>query len=128
MKSCTLARLFSLPSGIKVLYFVLSFAPRFSSHSIIPLSRQLLYCIAYLIMLFSTLLPVAVILPTAFGQLNALAKAKGLLYFGSATDNSELSDTQYTAILSNNSEFGQITPANSMKWDSIEVWTGFFEL
>ena len=80
-----------------------------------------LQCIAYFIMLFSTLFPVAVILPTAFGQLNALAKAKGLLYFGSATDNSELSDTQYTAILSNNSQFGQITPANSMKWNAIQA-------
>lgn len=48
--------------------------------------------------------------------LNTLAKAAGKLYFGSATDNSELSDTAYVAILKNNAEFGQITPANSMKW------------
>jgi endo-1,4-beta-xylanase len=33
-----------------------------------------------------------------------------------ATDNSELSDTAYVAILKNNAEFGQITPGNSMKW------------
>ena len=50
--------------------------------------------------------------------LNALAKAAGKLYFGTATDNGELSDTAYTAILDNNEEFGQITPANSMKWVS----------
>lgn len=47
--------------------------------------------------------------------LNARAKAAGKLYFGTATDNSELSDTAYTAILDNTQEFGQITPANSMK-------------
>lgn len=32
-------------------------------------------------------------------NLNQLAKAAGKLYFGSATDNSELSDSAYTAIL-----------------------------
>lgn len=32
-------------------------------------------------------------------NLNQLAKAAGKLYFGSATDNSELSDAAYTAIL-----------------------------
>ena len=48
--------------------------------------------------------------------LNALAQAAGKKYFGTATDNGELSDTAYTAILDNKAEFGQITPANSMKW------------
>lgn len=32
-------------------------------------------------------------------NLNQLAKAAGKLYFGSATDNSELSDSAYVAIL-----------------------------
>ena len=58
--------------------------------------------------------------------LNALAKAAGKLYFGTATDNGELSDTAYTAILDNNEEFGQITPANSMKWDATEPTRGTF--
>lgn len=58
--------------------------------------------------------------------LNALAKAAGKLYFGTATDNGELSDTAYTAILDNNKEFGQITPANSMKWDATEPTRGTF--
>lgn len=58
--------------------------------------------------------------PTVFGQLNTLAKAVGLKYFGSATDNGELTDTQYTAILSDTANFGQITPGNTQKWDSIE--------
>ncbi|OCH87108.1 endo-1,4-beta-xylanase A precursor [Obba rivulosa] len=62
---------------------------------------------------------------TATG-LNAKAKSAGKLYFGSATDNSELTDTAYVAILDNNSEFGQLTPANSMKWDATEPSQGTF--
>lgn len=58
--------------------------------------------------------------PAVYGQLNTLAKAKGMKYFGSATDNGELSDSAYVAILSDSSEFGQITPGNSQKWDTIE--------
>jgi len=52
-------------------------------------------------------------------QLNELAKAAGKLYFGTATDNPELTgnatNVEYVSILSNTSEFGQITPGNSMK-------------
>ncbi|KAB8304329.1 hypothetical protein EYC80_003739 [Monilinia laxa] len=70
-------------------------------------------------MLVSNLITLAV-LPSAYGQLNTLAKAAGLKYFGSSTDNNELTDTEYVAILSNSSEFGQITPGNKQKWDSIE--------
>ena len=43
---------------------------------------------------------------------------KGKVYFGTATDNSELSDAPYVAILNDKTLFGQITPANSMKWVS----------
>lgn len=68
----------------------------------------------------TSILSTAGLLPLALGQLNQLATAKGLKYFGSATDNSELTDTAYVAILKNIDNFGQITPANSMKWDSIE--------
>ncbi|PMD18454.1 carbohydrate-binding module family 1 protein [Hyaloscypha hepaticicola] len=64
----------------------------------------------------SATLLLAACLPAAFGQLNTLAKAKGLKYFGSATDNDELSDTTYVSILSNTSQFGQITPGNTQKW------------
>ncbi|KAF4627511.1 hypothetical protein G7Y89_g10643 [Cudoniella acicularis] len=71
-------------------------------------------------MRFSPVLPAAALLPQVFGQLNALAKAKGLKYFGSATDNGELSDTTYLAILSNTREFGQITPGNTQKWEYTE--------
>lgn len=52
----------------------------------------------------------------ANAQLNKLAVAAGLKYFGSATDNGELSNTSYTAILSDSDEFGQITPGNTQKW------------
>ena len=58
-------------------------------------------------------------LPTATGTdtpLHAAATAAGKLYFGTATDNGELSDAPYKAILSNTTLFGQITPSNSMKW------------
>ncbi|MER6926365.1 endo-1,4-beta-xylanase, partial [Streptomyces spiralis] len=57
------------------------------------------------------------------GTLDQLAEAQGR-YFGSATDNSELSDTSYTAVLG--SEFGVITPGNSMKWDTTEPQQGQF--
>ena len=53
---------------------------------------------------------------TSIAELNLLAKLEGKLYFGTATDNNELTDAAYTAILDDNTMFGQITPANSMKW------------
>ncbi|WP_306193012.1 endo-1,4-beta-xylanase [Streptomyces sp. MK5] len=55
--------------------------------------------------------------------LDQLAEAQGR-YFGSATDNPELSDAPYTAVLG--SEFGVITPGNSMKWDTTEPQQGQF--
>ena len=54
--------------------------------------------------------------PSSTAGLHTLAKAAGKLYFGTATDNPELTDTAYVAKLSQNNEFGQITPGNSMKW------------
>lgn len=62
----------------------------------------------------------------ANAQLNQLAVAAGLKYFGSATDNGELTDTAYTAILNDATEFGQITPGNAQKWDTIEPQQGTF--
>ncbi|KAF2003528.1 carbohydrate-binding module family 1 protein [Amniculicola lignicola CBS 123094] len=52
--------------------------------------------------------------------LNTRAVAAGKQYFGSATDNGELTDTAYAAGLANTADFGQITPGNSMKWDATE--------
>ncbi|MCX4809529.1 endo-1,4-beta-xylanase [Streptomyces sp. NBC_01239] len=46
-------------------------------------------------------------------------------YFGSATDNPELTDTAYTKILG--SEFDMITPGNGMKWYATEPRQGVFD-
>ncbi|KAK8031276.1 hypothetical protein PG990_001010 [Apiospora arundinis] len=50
--------------------------------------------------------------------IDALFKAKGKQYFGSSADQGSLSNKQVAALLS--SDFGQVTPENSMKWDAIE--------
>ncbi|KAL0579317.1 hypothetical protein V5O48_002715 [Marasmius crinis-equi] len=63
---------------------------------------------------------------TSTADTNTVAKAAGKLYFGSATDNPELTDTAYVSILSNNKLFGQLTPGNSMKWDATEPSRGTF--
>ncbi|BCR82711.1 putative endo-1,4-beta-xylanase [Aspergillus chevalieri] len=52
--------------------------------------------------------------------LNTAATAKGLDYFGTATDNPELTDNTYMTQLNNTDDFGQLTPGNSMKWDATE--------
>lgn len=49
-------------------------------------------------------------------KLNTLAKGRGKAYFGSATDNPELTNTTYVRMLDDNTMFGQLTAANSMKW------------
>ena len=77
--------------------------------------------------LTASLLSAAVFVPLAYGQLNTLAKAKGLKYFGSATDNSELTDTAYVAILSDTDNFGQITAGNTQKWVYVEPEDGTFD-
>lgn len=46
--------------------------------------------------------------------LNTAAKAAGKLYYGTASDLP--SNTAYIADLSNAADFGQLTPANQMKW------------
>lgn len=53
---------------------------------------------------------------TANAQLHKLAVAAGLKYFGSATDNGELTNASYVAVLRDAEEFGQITPGNTQKW------------
>ncbi|KAI5860575.1 carbohydrate-binding module family 1 protein [Durotheca rogersii] len=59
-------------------------------------------------------------------QLHQLAKAAGKLYFGSATDNGELSDATYVSILKDADMFGQITPGNGQKWQYTEPTRGSF--
>lgn len=63
----------------------------------------------------SSTLVAAAALPLASAQLNALAKKAGKVYFGTATDTSELTNSQYFSILTDTKEFGQLTPANGMK-------------
>ncbi|KAF5327138.1 hypothetical protein D9619_004095 [Psilocybe cf. subviscida] len=58
--------------------------------------------------------------------LAVIAAAAGKTYFGSATDNPELSDTAYVAQLSNLKDFNQLTAGNSMKWDATEPSRGTF--
>ncbi|CZS97499.1 related to endo-1,4-beta-xylanase [Rhynchosporium agropyri] len=70
-------------------------------------------------MQFSILLSLAA-LPAAFGQLNTLAKARGLKYFGTATDTPTLTDATYMSILSQKSEFGEVTMTNAQKWSYTE--------
>ncbi|KAE8452682.1 hypothetical protein EG329_013941 [Mollisiaceae sp. DMI_Dod_QoI] len=62
----------------------------------------------------------------ASAQLNKLTQDAGKLYFGTATDNGELNNTQYVSILSNTSEFGQLTPSNGQKWFAVEPELGVF--
>lgn len=74
----------------------------------------------------SSIAVLALTVGAANAQLHKLAVAAGKLYFGSATDNSELDDTAYTAILSDADEFGQITPGNTQKWQYTEPTEGTF--
>ncbi|KUL82633.1 hypothetical protein ZTR_09453 [Talaromyces verruculosus] len=72
----------------------------------------------------------AIILALAVGhvvraQLNTAAKAAGLLYFGTAVDNPDLGDSKYIANLET-ADFGQITPANAMKWQPTEPSQGSY--
>jgi endo-1,4-beta-xylanase len=66
-------------------------------------------------------------LPVAQANLHQLAVAAGKQFFGSATDNGQLtSDTAYVNILKNKNEFGQITPGNGQKWQYTEPSQGSF--
>jgi endo-1,4-beta-xylanase len=64
--------------------------------------------------------------PLKYPGLNALAKRAGLHYFGTAIDNVVLDNPTYISIAHNNSEFGQVTPANGQKWVSVEAEQGKF--
>ncbi|KAF8150055.1 endo-1,4-beta-xylanase A precursor [Crassisporium funariophilum] len=63
---------------------------------------------------------------TSTAGLAVAAKTAGKKYFGTATDNPELTDTAYVAQLANLNDFMQITPGNSMKWDATEPTRGTF--
>ncbi|CAE6457812.1 unnamed protein product [Rhizoctonia solani] len=57
--------------------------------------------------------------------LNAQIKAKGKMYFGTCTDYSLFTNPANAAII--HSDFGQLTPENSAKWDATEPSRGKFE-
>nr|VWP00034.1 Dual O-methyltransferase/FAD-dependent monooxygenase CTB3 (Cercosporin toxin biosynthesis cluster protein 3) [Includes: O-methyltransferase (EC, FAD-dependent monooxygenase (EC ] [Ganoderma boninense] len=57
---------------------------------------------------------------------NAVARSAGKLYFGTATNNYQLNDTAYVAILDDLAMFGQLTPAKAMKWNYTEPEQGVF--
>ncbi|KAK4153786.1 glycoside hydrolase superfamily [Chaetomidium leptoderma] len=64
---------------------------------------------------------------TVSAQLNDLAVAAGLKYFGTALGEGTInSDSQYAAILNDKREFGQLVPENGQKWDSTEPSRGQF--
>ncbi|CAE6492061.1 unnamed protein product [Rhizoctonia solani] len=55
---------------------------------------------------------------TPTGGLDALFKARGKKYFGTCADAALLNDAQNAVIIL--AEFGQLTPENSAKWDTME--------
>lgn len=59
-------------------------------------------------------------------SIDTLFKAKGKLYFGTCADQGTLKNAQNAAVIA--SDFGQVTPENSMKWDSTEGTKGTFNL
>ena len=60
-------------------------------------------------------------------QLNDLAVAAGLKYFGTCGSEGNVnSDSTYRSILNNKSEFGQLVPENGQKWDATEPSRGQF--
>jgi len=61
---------------------------------------------------------------TTSGTLAGRMKAKGKKYFGTCADSGTLSNSQNSAIIK--AQFNQLTPENSMKWDTIESSQGNF--
>ncbi|KAM0814260.1 putative Beta-xylanase [Seiridium cardinale] len=57
-------------------------------------------------------------------SIDQLIKAKGKLYYGTCTDQNRLSTGKSAAVIQ--ADFGQVTPENSMKWDTTESSEGNF--
>ncbi|MFJ2580885.1 endo-1,4-beta-xylanase [Kitasatospora aureofaciens] len=77
----------------------------------------------------ATALAVTALLPTgqagaAGTSLRSLAQARGI-YFGASLAQSDLNNPSLTAVAGR--EFGMLTPANEMKWDTTEPRPGSFD-
>ncbi|KDQ11681.1 glycoside hydrolase family 10 protein [Botryobasidium botryosum FD-172 SS1] len=70
--------------------------------------------------------PTTTVAPPTGTGLQARIAAKGKLYFGTCADAGTLNNAQNSNIIK--AEFGQLTPENSMKWDSTEASRGSFNL
>ncbi|KAF9466271.1 glycoside hydrolase superfamily [Collybia nuda] len=68
--------------------------------------------------------PTTTPVPGGSGTLDAGMKSKGKKYFGSCADSGTLNIAANAALLK--SDFGQVTPENSMKWDATESSRGSF--
>ncbi|KAL4781366.1 endo-1,4-beta-xylanase C [Aspergillus varians] len=73
--------------------------------------------------LFASLASAAIV-PRQSSSLNDAFVAAGKSYFGTCSDETLLQNTENEAIIS--TQFGALTPENSMKWDSIEPTQGSF--
>ncbi|CAE6417750.1 unnamed protein product [Rhizoctonia solani] len=62
---------------------------------------------------------------TPIGGLDAKIKAKGKKYFGTCAESASFTDPKRAAII--HSDFGQLTPENSAKWETIEPEKGKFK-
>ncbi|KAE8382307.1 glycoside hydrolase superfamily [Aspergillus bertholletiae] len=74
--------------------------------------------------LFASLASSAVIDRQAAASINDAFVAHGKKYFGTCSDQGLLQSSQNEAII--RADFGQLTPENSMKWESIEPSQGSF--